>query len=116
MSTEAHEVRNALQPPALGGSFLVRRVTKVCQSIACRSTLKPAFSSSDFVTGARLLSEAMSVDCISTTGQPTEPASCSSARALAKSEVILSSQPFVDCSGEPHGNSDLHSTYQRGLP
>src|SRR6188508_1696297 len=71
ISTEAHEVRNALQPPALGGSFLVRRVTNVCQSIACRSTLKPAFSKSDLVTGARLLSEAMSVDCISTTGDPS---------------------------------------------
>src|SRR5437660_263047 len=49
MSTEAQEVRKALQPPAFGGSFLVRRVTNVCQSIACRSTLKPAFSSNDLV-------------------------------------------------------------------
>ena len=64
MSTEAHEVRKACQPPAVGGSFLVRRETSVCQSIACTSTLKPAFSSSDFATGARLLSETMSVDCM----------------------------------------------------
>ena len=71
MSTEAHEVRKALHPPALGGSFLVRRVTSVCQSIACRSTLKPAFSIRDFVTGAKLLSETISVDCISTTGVPS---------------------------------------------
>ena len=71
MSTEAHEVRKACQPPADGGSFLVRRVTSVCQSIACKSTLKPAFSISDFVTGARLLSETMSVDCISTIGVPS---------------------------------------------
>src|SRR5438270_9599484 len=52
MSTDAHDVRKVLQPPALGGSFLGRRVTKVCQSIACRSTLRPACSRSDFVNGA----------------------------------------------------------------
>src|SRR6185503_1315192 len=70
-STEAHEVRNACQPPAAGGSFLVRRDTSVCQSIACTSTLKPAFSSSDFETGARLLSDTMSVDCMITSGVPS---------------------------------------------
>ena len=69
MSTEAHEVR---QPaPAAGGSFLVRRETRVCQSIACTSTLKPAFSSSDFATGARFASETMSVDCMITSGVPS---------------------------------------------
>src|SRR5213593_3168131 len=46
MSAATHEVRNAFQPPAVGGSFLARRATSVCQSIECMSTLKPAFSSS----------------------------------------------------------------------
>src|SRR6185295_7368709 len=70
-STEPHEVRYALQPPAVGGSFLARRATSVCQSMACKSTLKPAFSSSDLATGARLASDEMSVDCIRTTGVPS---------------------------------------------
>src|SRR5947207_7374116 len=70
-STEPHEVRYALQPPDANGSRLARRDTRVCQSMACRSTLKPAFSSSDLATGARLASEAMSVDCIRTTGVPS---------------------------------------------
>ena len=56
MSAETHEVSIACQPPALGGSFLARRATTVCQSIDCMSTLKPAFSISDFATGARLVS------------------------------------------------------------
>jgi hypothetical protein len=30
------------QPPSFGGFWLVRRVTTVCQSVACTSTLKPA--------------------------------------------------------------------------
>jgi hypothetical protein len=50
---------------------LARRATSVCQSMACKSTLKPAFSSNDLATGARLDSEGMSVDCISTTGVPS---------------------------------------------
>src|SRR5262245_10661996 len=70
-STEPHEVRYAPQPPLPGGSFLARRATSVCQSMACRSTLKPAFSRSDLATGARLDSEGMSVDCIGTTGVPS---------------------------------------------
>ena len=56
MSAATHEVRKACQPPALGGSFLARRATSVCQSIDCMSTLKPAFSISDLATGARLVS------------------------------------------------------------
>src|SRR5258708_1813253 len=44
-SGEPHEVKKALQPPDASGSFLARRATRVCQSIACRSTLKPAASS-----------------------------------------------------------------------
>ena len=44
------------QPPLSAGSFLVRRVTSVCQSIDCMSTLKPPCSSSCLVTGAVLVS------------------------------------------------------------
>ena len=71
MSTDTHEVRKACQPPAFGGSFLARRATRVCQSIDCMSTLKPAFSISDLATGARLVSTARSVECISTIGVPS---------------------------------------------
>ena len=71
MSADTHEVRNACQPPAFGGSFLERRATSVCQSIDCMSTLKPAFSISDFATGARLVSTCRSVECISTIGVPS---------------------------------------------
>ena len=71
ISADTHEVRNACQPPAAGGSFLARRETSVCQSIDCMSTLKPARSSSDLATGARLFSTARSVECMSTTGVPS---------------------------------------------
>src|SRR6202521_4476541 len=54
MSAETHDVMNACQPPCVGGSFFARRATTVSQSIDCMSTLKPAFSISDFATGARL--------------------------------------------------------------
>ena len=50
------KVWKTFQPPWSAGSFLVRRVTSVCQSIDCMSTLKPACSSSDLVTGAMLVS------------------------------------------------------------
>ena len=56
MSAATDEVRKAFQPPLSGGSFLARRLTSVCQSIDCMSTLKPAFSISDLATGARLVS------------------------------------------------------------
>ena len=71
ISADTHEVRNACQPPALGGSFLARLATSVCQSMDCISTLKPAFSISDLATGARLVSTARSVECISTIGVPS---------------------------------------------
>ena len=35
-------VKNMFQPPSFGGFWLARRATTVCQSVACRSTLKPA--------------------------------------------------------------------------
>src|SRR5207237_8944164 len=71
MSAATHEVRKACQPPAIGASFLARRATSVCQSIEIMSTLKPPFSSSDLATGARLVSTARSVECISTIGVPS---------------------------------------------
>src|SRR5262245_54154419 len=71
MSAATHEVRKACQPPCVGGSFLVRRATSVCQSIDTMSTLKPARSINDLATGARLVSTGKSVDCISTMGVPS---------------------------------------------
>ena len=35
-------VKNKFQPPSFGDFWLARRETTVCQSVACRSTLKPA--------------------------------------------------------------------------
>src|SRR6476469_8069645 len=35
-------VKNIFQPPSFGDFWLARRATTVCQSVACRSTLKPA--------------------------------------------------------------------------
>src|SRR5260370_5399233 len=35
-------VKNMFQPPSLVGFWLVRRLTTVCQSVACTATLKPA--------------------------------------------------------------------------
>src|SRR5450755_816702 len=40
-------VKNIFQPPSFGGFWLARRETTVCQSVACRSTLKPAWRSND---------------------------------------------------------------------
>ena len=71
MSAATQEVRNAFQPPAVGGSFFARRATSVCQSIACMSTFIPAFSIRFFATGARFVSTVRSVDCMSTTGVPS---------------------------------------------
>src|SRR5205085_12015643 len=70
-SAVTQAVRKAFQPPASGGSFLERRATRVCQSIDCISTLKPAFSIGDFATGARLVRAFRSVECISSTGVPS---------------------------------------------
>ena len=71
MSAATEKVWKTFQPPLSAGSFLVRRVTSVCQSIDCMSTLKPACSSSALVTGAMLVSTGRVVDCISTTGVPS---------------------------------------------
>src|SRR5262249_44190219 len=108
ISAETHPVRKACQPPAFGGSFLARRATKVCQSIDCMSTLKPAFSISDLATGAKLVAST-SVACISTIAVPSYPASFNSSRAFLKSEFNRPSIPFSLESGVPHGKYDLHT-------
>src|SRR5438034_11752786 len=54
MSAATHEVRNAFQPPAVGGSSLARRAPSVRQPIECMSTLKPPVASSDLAPRARL--------------------------------------------------------------
>ena len=70
-SADTQDVSMAFQPPAFGGSFLTRRATTVCQSLDCMSTLKPAFSISDFATGPRLVRTCRSVECSRTTGVPS---------------------------------------------
>ena len=64
-------VQNMFQPPAVGRSFFERRDTSVCQSIACRSTLKPAWRISCPATSGSLSIEIRSVGFISTTGVPS---------------------------------------------
>ena len=59
------------QPPLSGASFLARRDTTVCQSIACRSTLKPIFSSACLPTGGSWFDDCRSVACIITMGVPS---------------------------------------------
>ncbi len=54
-STLLVEVIRMFQPPLSGASFLARRATRVCQSIDCMSTLRPAFSISDLAIGAMLV-------------------------------------------------------------
>ena len=71
ISAAPHEVMKAFQPPLSGGSFLALRATRVCQSIDCMSTLKPAASSCALATGAMLVMTAISVACISTIGVPS---------------------------------------------
>ena len=70
-SNVCHAVRNMCQPPLSGGSFLARRPTSVCQSIACRSTLKPAWRSSCAATSGSFWIAARSVGFISTIGVPS---------------------------------------------
>ena len=71
MSCACQAVRNMCQPPLSIGSFLARRPTRVCQSIACRSTLKPAWRSNCAATSGSFWIEARSVGFISTIGVPS---------------------------------------------
>ena len=64
MSSCTQLVPKAFQPPADGAPLLeIRRVTMLCQSIGWTSTLKPAFSSCCFTTGAICLITPRSVGC-----------------------------------------------------
>ena len=109
MSAAPHDVMKAFHPPLSGGSFLARRATRVCQSIACISTLNPAASSSIFATGAMLVSTVRSVDCMSTTGVPSYPASWRSCFALAALPFSTSAMPSSLASGVPQTNTALHT-------
>ena len=71
MLSAPDEVKKMCQPPLSAGSFLVRRATRVCQSIDCMSTLKPAASSCGLATGARLEWFTRSVWCSMTIGVPS---------------------------------------------
>ena len=72
MSSCTQLVPKAFQPPSDGGPFLVvSLVTMLCQSIGWTSTLKPAFSSCDFATGASCLMTPRSVGCGMTTTVPS---------------------------------------------
>ena len=64
-------VKNMCQPPLSTGSFFARLPTKVCQSIACRSTLKPAWRSSCAATSGNFWIEARSVGFMITIGVPS---------------------------------------------
>jgi hypothetical protein len=70
-SGASHAVRKMFQPPCAGGSFYARRVTTVFQSIACRSTLKPAWRSSCAATSGSFWIAARSVGLRITTGVPS---------------------------------------------
>ena len=70
MSGDTQAVAKMFQPPADGASFFARRDTSVFQSIACRSTLKPAWRSSSAATSGSLLIEARSVGFMMTTVSP----------------------------------------------
>ena len=59
------------QPPCAGGSFFARRETTVFQSIACRSTLKPAWRSSCAATSGSFWMAARSVGFRITIGVPS---------------------------------------------
>ncbi len=71
MSGATQAVKNMFQPPCAGGSFFARRVTTVFQSIACRSTLKPACRSSCAATSGSFWIAARSVGFMRTTGVPS---------------------------------------------
>ena len=70
-SCAVQAVANMCQPPFSGGSFLARRPTRLCQSIACRSTLKPAWRSSCAATSGSFWIAARSVGFMMTMGVPS---------------------------------------------
>ena len=64
-------VMNMFQPPSAGAAWLARRVTSVCQSIGCNSTVKPASRSIWAMTTGWACNATMSVGCMMTTGVPS---------------------------------------------
>jgi hypothetical protein len=66
------------------------------------STLKPPCSSSALVTGAMLVSTGNVVDCISTTGEPSYPASFRRALDFSKSGLTSRSPLISKPLGVPH--------------
>ena len=111
-----HEVKKALQPPCVGGSFLVRRATSVCQSIACRSTLKPAASSCGLATGGEVV-VAGDVGLVQEHDRRAVVARFLQ-QLLGLGDVARRAcppSPWSISSGEPQGNSDLHSLVVVGI-
>ena len=94
MSGATQAVQNMFQPPELGGSFFARRVTTVFQSIACRSTLNPAWRKSCAATSGSFWIDARSVGFMSTTGVPSYPELFSSSCALRILDFDWMSLPF----------------------
>jgi hypothetical protein len=70
-SAAIHHVCSTFQPPLSGGSFLARTARPVDQSIALRSTVKPAAVSSSRVTSAAALRKLMSVMWTTVIGRPS---------------------------------------------
>src|ERR1700744_3326031 len=64
-------VKNMFQPPSFGGFWLARRETTDCQSVACRSTLKPASRSHCAGTIGCAFSDTTSPGARITTGVPS---------------------------------------------
>ena len=100
-SAEITLVMNVFQPPSFGGFWLARRLTTVCQSAACTSTLKAAPRSSCAIT----------IGCVfffffqAPSGQPA----CRHSRITASSflasampvPLTMASEPCAVSSGEP---------------
>src|ERR1700690_2990873 len=72
-SAPTQKVKNIFQPPSFGGFWLARRCTTVCQSVACKSTLKPASRNNCAATIGGGFSTLTSPGAISTTRVPAHP-------------------------------------------
>src|SRR6185503_1146313 len=103
-SGTTNAVKNRLQPPLSGGSFLALRPTSVCQSIACTSTLKPACRSSCAPTSGSLLIVLMSVGLMMTTVLPSYPEDLSSSCAFFRFDFCWMSVPARFAYAVPHTN------------
>src|ERR1700730_8947953 len=93
-------VKNMFQTPSFGGFWLVRRVTTVCQSVACTSTLKPASRNCCATTIGCAFNVTTSPGAMTTTGVPSYPDSASSFLASAMPLPFTSiSEPSSVASG-----------------